>query len=211
MLELYVYDVGMSLLGIIDEIGSLVWTRRYWECGEFSLQVPMTTKHATLLQLGRLIIRKDADEAGQILYRHIAKDANGLENIELQGKFLTHWIGNRLIIPVISIDVGTHELLAKIVADNLVSPTDTKRAISNLLIGDTSGITTESYSYTSEEYANALDVCIARAELAKIGFKIVDRSQDENTHFYSIQGCRSHVWSGRKRHVRLLPGLRQHP
>ena len=162
----------MTLLGILEEITSLVWTRRYWACGEFSLLVPMTEKHASLLRLGRILVRRDADEAGQILYRHIAKDADGLESVEVQGKFLTHWIGNRLIIPILSAEMGTHELLAKIVRDNLVSPADTRRAVPNLVIGDLSGVTTDTYAYTSEEFANALDVCTARAQLAKIGFKI---------------------------------------
>ena len=143
------------------------------------------TKHASLLKLGRLIVRKDADEAGQILYRHIAKDANGLENIEVQGKFLTHWIGNRLIIPVISVDVGTNELLTKIVNDNLVAPSDSRRASPSLMIGDLSGSSTEAYAYTSEEYANALDVCTARAQLAKIGFKIVT-SPKTKTHTFMV-------------------------
>ncbi len=171
-MELYIYNAVMTLLGIIDEISSLVWTRRYWSCGEFSLLVPMTEKHAALLKLGRIVFRRDCDEAGQICYRHIAKDAEGLESIELQGKFLTHWIGKRLIIPIVSVEMGTHELLAKIVRDNLVSPTDARRVIPDLIVGDLSGVTSESYAYTSEEFTNALDVCEARAQVAKLGFKI---------------------------------------
>ena len=171
-MELYIYDPAMTLLGIIDEIGSLVWTRRYWSCGEFSLLVPMTEKHASLLKLGRIIVRRDSDEAGQIRYRHIAKDAEGLENIEIQGMFLSHWIGKRLIIPMLSVEAGTHELLARIVNDNLVAPADPRRAIPNLVIGDLPGVSSESYAYTSEEFAGALDVCEARAQLAKLGFKI---------------------------------------
>ncbi len=170
-MELYIYDSDMTLLGIIDEISSLVWTRRYWSCGEFSLLVPMTEKHASLLKLGRIILRRDCDEAGQIRYRHIAKDADGLENIEIQGMFLTHWIGKRLIIPMLSVEAGTHELLARIVNNNLVAPDDPRRMVPNLVI-DLSGVSSEPYAYTSEEFANALDVCEARAQVAKLGFKI---------------------------------------
>ena len=186
--ELYVYDASMTLLGIIDEITSLVWTRRYWSCGEFSLLVPMTKKHASLLKLGRIVLRRDCDEAGQIRYKHIAKDADGLENIEIQGMFLTHWIGKRLIIPMLSVEAGTHELLARIVNDNLVSPADERRRIPNLIVGDLSGLSTEPYAYTSEEFANALDVCEARAQVAKLGYKITTDPKTKQHIFKVYKG-----------------------
>ena len=34
-MELYIYDRDMILHGVIDEINSLIWTRRYWSAGEF--------------------------------------------------------------------------------------------------------------------------------------------------------------------------------
>ncbi len=186
-MELYIYDSDKTLLGIIDEIASLVWTRRYWACGEFSLLVPMTEKHASLLKLGRIILRRDCDEAGQIRYRHITKDADGLESIELQGMFLTHWIGKRLIIPMINVEAGTHELLARIVNDNLVAPADPRRMVPNLVI-DLSGVSSEPYAYTSEEFANAFDVCEARAQVAKLGFKITTDPRTKQHIFKVYKG-----------------------
>ncbi|NBI18754.1 hypothetical protein D1841_09180, partial [Neglecta sp. X4] len=35
----------MILQGVIDEISSLIWTRRYWAAGEFKLLVPFTDRH----------------------------------------------------------------------------------------------------------------------------------------------------------------------
>jgi len=47
--ELYVYSRDMTLQGIVEKISSLIWTRRYWSCGEFKLLVPFTEEHARLL------------------------------------------------------------------------------------------------------------------------------------------------------------------
>lgn len=184
-MELYVFDTDFTLLGVIDEITSLIWTRRYWKCGEFSLLVPQTEKHARLLACGRLIIRKDADEAGQIRYRHISKGKDGLESIELQGKFLTHWIEKRLIIPVMSLTAPTHILLGEIVRANLITPVDPRRTIPNIEIGDMGALDTASYAFTSEPFANALDVCEQRAQLAKIGFRLaIDLSRKK--HVFTV-------------------------
>ena len=57
-MELYIYDRDMILHGVIDEINSLIWTRRYWSAGEFKLLVPFTNKHVSLL-----VIKQPDNEA----------------------------------------------------------------------------------------------------------------------------------------------------
>lgn len=48
-MELYVYSSDMVLQGIVEKIASLIWTRRYWTCGEFKLLVPFTEEHSRML------------------------------------------------------------------------------------------------------------------------------------------------------------------
>ena len=48
-MELYVYSSEMELQGIVEKIASLIWTRRYWSCGEFKLLVPFTEEHSRML------------------------------------------------------------------------------------------------------------------------------------------------------------------
>ena len=187
-MELYIYDTSLELLGVIDEISALVWTRRYWECGEFSLLAPMTDRHASLLKNGRLIARRDTDEIGQIRYVAITRDDNGLEQIEVQGKFLTYWIGNRLLLSGIVSSLPTHELLAGIVQDNLISPADPRRAIPSLYLADMAGLTSESVNCSYAAYTNALDVCSDRSKLAKLGFRIVSDLRQKKHYFLVYKG-----------------------
>ena len=184
-MEFYIYDTALELLGVIDEISALIWTRRYWECGEFSLLVPMTSRHATLLQNGRLIARKDTDEMGQIRYLTVTKDENGLEQIEVQGKFLTHWIGKRLLLSNIVSTSPTHELLARIVRENLIEPDDPRRAIPSLLLADISSLGSEPVNCSLAAYTNALEACSERAKLAKLGFRIITDSKQKK-HFFLV-------------------------
>lgn len=172
-MELYIYDAAMTLIGIIDEIKSLIWTRRYWSCGEFKLLVPLTDRHAELIQNGLIVVRRGSDEAGQISYINISQDQNGLETIEAQGRFLTGWIGQRLVEPVLVMTGPSHTVLQRIVNDNLIRPADARRRIPSLNLADTGALVTEDVTYASEQFANALNECTARAQLAKIGFKIV--------------------------------------
>ena len=184
-MELYIYNTSLDLLGIIDEISALVWTRRYWECGEFSLLMPMTSRHAAHLQNGRLIARKDTDELGQIRYLHVAKDENGLEQIEVQGKFVTHWISSRLLLGGIVSGLPTHELLAKIVCENMITPSDSRRIIPDLTLADMSSLVSEPVNYSCKAFVNALDTCSERAKLAKLGFRIITDLKQKK-HFFMV-------------------------
>lgn len=197
-MELYIYTKSMELLGVIDEIKALVWTRRYWECGEFALLLPQTLRHAELIQHGRFIVRKDDAEAGQIRYIHVSRDANGLEQIEVKGLFLTHWIGKRVLLSRLQMTAPTQDFLRHIVRENLTAPADPRRAVPGLTVDTELLPDIATVTCTAEAYENALDVCSARAKLSKIGFRIVtdpragshrfvvykglDRTSDQSTH-----------------------------
>ena len=75
-MELYIYDRNMILQGVIDEISSLIWTRRYWAAGEFKLLVPFTERHVALLIKNRLILKRGDTEAAEIRFVNIF-DGNG--------------------------------------------------------------------------------------------------------------------------------------
>lgn len=78
-MELYVYSRDMTLQGIVEKISSLIWTRRYWSCGEFKLLVPFTEEHARLLVKENIIIKRGGNEAAEIRYIHITKNSQGME------------------------------------------------------------------------------------------------------------------------------------
>ena len=77
-MELYIYTSDMVLQGIVEKIASLIWTRRYWTCGEFKLLVPFTEDHARMLVKNNIIMKRGDDEAAQIKYVSITKNSQGL-------------------------------------------------------------------------------------------------------------------------------------
>ena len=133
-MELYVYSSDMVLQGIVEKIASLIWTRRYWTCGEFKLLVPFTEEHSRMLVKNNIIMKRGDDEAAQIRYVHITKNSQGLEEIEVQGKFLIAWIGKRIIKKQIITKDTTQSILYRIVRENVTSPTDSARKIPDTLL-----------------------------------------------------------------------------
>lgn len=122
---------------------------------------------------------------GQVRFLTVTKDENGLEQIEVQGKFLTHWIGNRLLLSSIVSDLPTHDLLARVVNENLIAPADSRRVVPNLFLADMSGLSSETVECACLAYSNALDTCSERANLAKLGFKIITDLKQKK-HFFRV-------------------------
>lgn len=185
-MELYVYSSEMELQGIVEKIASLIWTRRYWSCGEFKLLVPFTEEHSRMLVKNNIIMKRGDDEAAQIQYVSITKNSQGLEEIEVQGKFLIAWIGKRIIKKQIITNDTTQNILYRIVRENVTNPADTARKIPDVSIA-TDDEDTESgvIDYTSEQYTNAQLAAETAAKAAKLGIRMRTDART-GAHVFSV-------------------------
>ncbi len=185
-MELYVYSSEMELQGIVEKIASLIWTRRYWSCGEFKLLVPFTEEHSRMLVKNNIIMKRGDDEAAQLRYVSITKNSEGLEEIEVQGKFLIAWIGKLIIKKQIITKDTTQNILYRIVRENVTNPADTARKIPDVSIA-TDDEDTESgvIDYTSEQYTNAQLAAETAAKAAKL---VIRMRTDARTgaHVFSV-------------------------
>ena len=185
-MELYVYSSEMELQGIVEKIASLIWTRRYWSCGEFKLLVPFTEEHSRMLVKNNIIMKRGDDEAAQIRYVSITKNSQGLEEIEVQGKFLIAWIGKRIIKKQIITNDTTQNILYRIVRENVTNPADTARKITDVSIAtddeDTEGGVID---YTSEQYTNAQLAAETAAKAAKLGIRMRTDART-GAHVFSV-------------------------
>ncbi|WP_277669060.1 siphovirus ReqiPepy6 Gp37-like family protein [Caproiciproducens galactitolivorans] len=184
-MELYVYDSEMTLQGVVEKITSLIWTRRYWSCGEFKLLVPFTEQHSRLLVKKMLIMKRGDNEAGEIRYVNIKKNSQGLEEIEVQGKFITSWIGKRIVRNQIITTDNTQNILYRIVSENITNPSEPERAIPNVHIANDPDTGSGNIDYVSEPFINALLACETAAKAAKLGYKIYTDVKTKQ-HYFSV-------------------------
>ena len=169
---LYVYDKDMTLLGVAEKITSLIWTRRYWSNGEFKLLVPYTERHGQLFKKNHLIMKQGDAEAAEILYINIRKDKTGAEDIEVQGKFLSHWLGKRILLNQIITTDNTPSILRRIVTETITNPADPARKIPGVELGEDTGIERGNIDYNSEPYINVLLAAETAAKASKLGFRV---------------------------------------
>lgn len=185
-MELYIYDTSLTLKGVIDEITSFIWIRRYWQSGEFKLLVPFTPINAKLLVKNNLIMKRGDKEAAQIQYVNIRKNNYGLEEIEIEGKFVTSWIGKRLVLKQIITTDASQSIIYRIMSENAIDPEDTDRVIPLLEQEESPpDLQSGTIEYMSEPLVSALPTIEGLAKAAKLGF-VIETDIKAQKHIFKV-------------------------
>lgn len=184
-MELYVYNREMTLQGIVEKISSLIWTRRYWTCGEFKLLVPFTEDHARLLVKNNIIVKRGGKEAAEIRYTHITKNSQGMEEIEVQGKFLLSWIGKRVVTKQIITQDTTQNILYAIVRQTCTEAGASRNIPNFSIAADDADTGSGAIDYTSEAFVNAQLAAETAAKAAKLGIRVITDART-GAHTFSV-------------------------
>ena len=120
-MELRIYDADLNFLGITENQTSFIWTRRYFESGEFQAHLPLTSQNTELFKMGRLVSFKGANEAGVIENLELRDNATE-QSITASGRFLTSYMDRRLIRPRINFSGLTEVAMRKILTDAVPIP-----------------------------------------------------------------------------------------
>lgn len=95
-MEVRIYNKELHRIGQMENQTSLIWTRKFYEPGNFEIHAPITDENLSLLRPGNLIGKKGSEEAGVI--ENIEKEESDIKNeITVKGRFLSSYMERRLI------------------------------------------------------------------------------------------------------------------
>lgn len=122
-MEIKIYDANLYRQGQIENQTSLIWTRKFYEPGNFELHAPITEENLRLLQPGNIVGKKGSEEAGII--EDLEKEESDIKNeVTAKGRFLSAYMDRRLIKQTVNFDgrveVAMRNLLSGAVAIPLV-------------------------------------------------------------------------------------------
>lgn len=95
-MEIRVYDKNLIFLGVVEDFKSLIWTRKYYEPGNFELHAAGTDKNVQLLQAGNIIAKRGAKEAG-IIEEYTDQEGSSTNQIVRKGHFLGSYMSRRIL------------------------------------------------------------------------------------------------------------------
>lgn len=196
MTELYILDSAFNVIGVVDEFISLIWTRRYYDCGSYELYLP--AERFELLEQGEYIYRAETHEAALIERRAFERDENGGGRAIASGRMLEALLARRTIPALTELSGNAETVLRTLVSDNAITPE--ARRIDALELGEESGAGGEvSVQLLGVNLLEAIYSICAEQELSirisldyltnRLRFSVwqgLDRTMSQNTNSWAI-------------------------
>lgn len=199
MMEANILDANGDLLGIIDSFNSFIWTKRFYECGDFELYVRSSDELLNLVRGGTYIARDDDDMVCLIETIKINTDVENGDYLTISGRCLKSILDRRVIWYQTNLIGRIEEGIRRLVDANAINPVDSVRRISGLQLGPLQGFTeTAEVQFTGDNlYTTIVNLCkhyaygfqITRNAGGNFVFNLakgVDRSYDQTANPYVV-------------------------
>lgn len=169
-MDLYILNKSLETIGIIDVYTSLIWNKKYFECGDFELYLPVTSQTITLLSRDNYITRDDDDSVMIIQNIEITTDAENGNYLLVSGSSLESILKRRVIWRQTTLNTTIESAIRTLVYENTISPEIAERAIPNLILSEEKGFTDDIRTqFTGDNlYETIVNLCTAYG----LGWKI---------------------------------------
>lgn len=206
---IHVLDQSFNLVGVVDDFVSVIWRPAYYEVGDFELYINATSQAVEMLQKNRYLVRDmdvAVDEAGNITYSNVmviknftltttAEDGDYLTYTGRELKYLLH---QRIVWKQTRMSSKVEYGIRRLVTENAIAPTDSKRIIPNLVLGAEAGLTEsmdkqvtgayldEAIAEICATYGYGWEIFIYNATMVFIVYQGVNRSYNQSERPYVV-------------------------
>ena len=120
-MEVRIYGKDLRRIGQMENQTSLIWTRKFYEPGDFEIHAPITDENLFLLRPGNLVGKKGSGEAGII--ESIEKEESDIKNeITAKGRFLSAYMDRRLIKKTVNFSGTVENAMRQLLAGAVPIP-----------------------------------------------------------------------------------------
>lgn len=197
-MDIYVYNKNLERIGLIDIYQSLIWTKRYYQAGDFELYVPASSELLEILQKDNILVREDDDTVMIIEKIEITTDVETGNFITVSGRSIESYLERRIIRYQTNINDTVENAIRTLVVDNAINPRDSYRVIPNLVLGGSQGLTDAIKMQIT--YDNLYDSIVSLCQSYNYGWKItfengklvfniyngIDHSYSQDTNPYVV-------------------------
>lgn len=178
VLEFFILDKNFKEIGTLSAFDSVIWTRRYYEPGEFEFYT--NKEYWAILEQGRYICR--ADNTDTAIIEHIGREEEN-DRIFAKGRFIEALLGNCVIHTQTTFS-GTNEVVVrKMIQDYAIGK------IQKLELGGVNGIGGNMEVQCTGD--NVMDKAYETAKAVEASIKVI--------YDYVMDTMRAEVWCGKNR------------
>ncbi len=133
-MDIAILDPEFNVIDEIDGYTSLIWTDRYDAAGDFEIYTRASLDVLQLCQAGRYAKIPTAETVMLIEEVNLETDVENGDHVIIKGRSLEAMLNNSVIFIKTSVkDFNLQDLIQRILNENIISPTDPNREISNFM------------------------------------------------------------------------------
>lgn len=185
-LNLQVFNRSLERLGVIDVITGLTWEEKLADAGSFELWCPVTDYNLELLKENNLLWI-GGTSAGVIEFKESEADEEGTQTLHIQGRLCESYLDSRVTYPRLSTTGTLSTVLRKLLTDYIVSPSDAKRKLPNIVLDSDQVPIGQSISFQNLG-ATVLENCSNLCQAYSIGFRLKFLPRTKQFVFQVFQG-----------------------
>lgn len=134
-MNLYVFNKKFELVEVIDTYTSVIWTNRYYTCGDFELYLPITQKTINALKKDYYVVRERQENNAMIINTiKITTDEENGNFLTVSGKCLKSILYQRIIWNQTNLKDTLEKCIEQLINENAIYAKDSKRNFKNLAI-----------------------------------------------------------------------------
>lgn len=188
-MNLVVYDKTFTPVGVTDIYESIIWTERYYECGDFEFYTAATTKLIRLLKEDYYLRSSESEYTMVIEHVKIEEDVENGDKLIVSGRSLESILDRRIIWDNVKIQGTVVEGFQQIFNANIINPENPKRRIANFVFDTPTDESILSAQLIASYYGSTvLEVVQSVCQQLGFGFRIYFAVGDKSLHFQLFNG-----------------------
>ena len=188
-MNLVVYDKTFTPVGVTDIYESIIWTERYYECGDFEFYTAATTKLIRLLKEDYYLRSSESDYTMVIEHVKIEEDVENGDKLIVSGRSLESILDRRIVWDNIKIQGTVVEGFQQIFNANIINPENSKRRIPNFVFDTPTDASILSAQLIASYYGSTiLEVIQSVCQQLGFGFRIYFETSSKTLHFQLFNG-----------------------
>lgn len=173
-MELWVLNSDLQAIHLMDTFESLIWTERYYACGDFEVHSSVTDVLRNALVADNYLWSKDSEHVMIIEDIQIESDVEDGGVFTVTGRSLESILERRIVYFKTVLTGSLQDGIERLLNENAISPSDPARTIPNLVFERSDdnyikALTVDATFYGEDLYEVIQGLC----EANKLGFKIV--------------------------------------
>jgi hypothetical protein len=166
-------NTSFETVADIDNYDSMIWTDRYYACGDFSLYLAASTAAVATYVKDYYIWTDESNELMIVETSEIKESQDGGEFLTVTGRSVTSILDRRIIWGQVTLQGNFQTAIKKLMNENAINPTDASRKIPGLTFKDSTdpaitGLTIDEQFLGTNLYSTIAALC----KIRNVGFRI---------------------------------------